>query len=93
MIATEEIQAAVEAPEPLAGEPLTNAGEVLNIMAALFHEAGSPRVALAETLSGADLAAEKGGELATLVAEASWRLEFRIDIEEYGGGELLLLAR
>jgi hypothetical protein len=72
---------------------MENAKEVLNIMSALFHEAESPHVVLAETVLGADLADAAGGELQALLDNKVWSLSLKIDIEDYGMAEVFLAAK
>ncbi|MDF1800263.1 MAG: hypothetical protein P1V81_13870 [Planctomycetota bacterium] len=76
----------------LAGEPLENATEVLNIMSALFHEAGSPHISLGETLGLARVRELEDEKLTAILERPCWSLGVGLDIEEYGPGELLLLA-
>jgi len=78
---------------PLEGEACENAGEVLNIMSALFHEAGAPHVALAETITGKELPESADGEFQALLDAPTWRLSLVLDIEEYGPAEVLLVAK
>ena len=44
MMPPDGIAKEAEGTQPLEGEPLQNATEVMNIMAALFHEAGAPHI-------------------------------------------------
>lgn len=77
----------------LEGEPLENISEVLNIMSALFHEAGTPHVVLAEVINGIDMREHNDGELVALFDEPRWSLGHSLDIEDYGPGEVYIGAR
>ena len=77
----------------LSGEPLENVSEVLNIMSALFHEAGTPHVVLAEVLNGVDMRSLNDGELVALFDEPRWSLAHGFEIEDYGKGEVYISAR
>ena len=84
MLPVDSLDDAIKGKGALTGEPMENAKEVLNIMSALFHEAESPHVVLAETVLGADLADAAGGELQALLDNKVWSLSLKIDIEDYG---------
>ena len=92
MLPPQGIAEFVNGRAPLEGEPLENAAEVLNIMSALFHEAGAPHVVLAETQTEDELRAGGEPELVALLDDAIWSLAVGLDVEEYGAGEVLLLA-
>ena len=77
---------------PLSGEPLENAAEVLNIMSALFHDAGAPHIVLAETLTHAEVREGGDEELQRVLDEAAWSLALGLEIEDYGEGKAILLA-
>jgi hypothetical protein len=72
------------------GEPLENVSEVLNIMSALFHEAGTPHVVLAEVINGAEMREHNDGELVALFDAPRWSLAHGLEIEDYGSGEVYL---
>jgi len=93
MLPADGINADVEKPDALEGEALENAGEVLNIMSALFHEAGAQHVVLAETVTGEELPEACDGELQAIVDAPTWSLSMKLEIEEYGPAEVLLLAK
>ena len=92
MMPPEGIDQDAKGRAPLDGEPLENATEVLNIMSALFHEAGAPHIVLAETMTHAEVRAGGDEALCALLDGATWSLAVGMDIEEYGEGATLLLA-
>lgn len=93
MLPAESVDKDSKGKGPLEGEPLENAGEVLNIMSALFHEAGSPHVVLAETITGKELEDACEGEFQAIIQKPTWSLSLVLDIEEYGPAEVLLLGK
>lgn len=93
MMGVEGINEVIEADEALGGEPHENALEVLNIMSALFHEADSPHVVLAETVTGADLPDAVEGRIQAVLDAKAWSLCLAVDIEDYGPAEVYLVAK
>ncbi|MFT5080185.1 MAG: hypothetical protein ACI9C2_000359 [Gammaproteobacteria bacterium] len=79
--------------DPLEGEPLENVSEVLNIMSALFHEAGSPHLVLAEVIQGAEMREYNGGEFVALFDEPRWSIAHGFTVEDYGVGQVYIAAR